>query len=76
MSDNKVLQLLNNIMVTKFKDGLMFDEIVGTKKQLFKALNVPVPTVITSKELDNDEYDESLETETSSDLVDINEVII
>lgn len=53
-SDNKVLQMLNNIMVTKFKDGLLYDEVVGKKKRLFAALGIPVPTVVTSDYKDED----------------------
>ena len=53
-SDNKVLQMLNNIMVTKFKDGLLYDEVVGKKKCLFAALGIPVPTVVTSDYKDED----------------------
>ena len=30
---------------TRFSGGFMFDEIAGKKKELFKILNVPVPTV-------------------------------
>lgn len=54
-SDNKVLQMLNNIMVTKIKEGLIYDEVVGKKKRFFAALGVPVPTVVTSDYQDEDE---------------------
>ena len=58
-SDNKVLQILNNIMVTKFKDGLLYDEVVGKKKRLFEALGVPIPTVVTSDyENENEEIND------------------
>lgn len=43
-SDHKVLAKLNNIMVTQFHNGYYFDEVVGYKKDLFKALNVDLPT--------------------------------
>lgn len=36
---------LQNIYMTQFNAGFMFDEVVGKKKELFKILNVPVPTV-------------------------------
>ena len=44
-SDHKLLAKLQNIYMTQFNAGFMFDEIVGKKKELFKILNVPVPTV-------------------------------
>lgn len=43
-SDNKLLAKLNNIYMTQFSNGWVFDEVVGKKKELFKILNVPVPT--------------------------------
>lgn len=43
-SDYKLLAKLNNIYMTRFKDGWIFDEIVGKKKELFKILNLPLPT--------------------------------
>ena len=43
-SDYKLLGKLNNIYMTRFKDGWIFDEIVGKKKELFKILNLPLPT--------------------------------
>ena len=66
-SDNKVLKIMNNVMVTRFKDGLIFDEVIGQRKQLFVALGVPVPTVIKSKE-------EELEEELCAELDTINSV--
>ena len=65
-SDNKVLQILNNIMVTKFKDGLLYDEVVGKKKRLFEALEVPIPTVVTSDY--EDENEEINDPESVEDL--------
>lgn len=65
-SDNKVLQILNNIMVTKFKDGLLYDEVVGKKKRLFEALGVPIPTVVTSDY--EDENEEINDPESVEDL--------
>ena len=44
-SDHKLLAKLNNIYMTQFKAGWMFDEIVGKYRELFNILNVPVPTV-------------------------------
>lgn len=44
-SDHKLLAKLQNIYMTQFSAGFMFDEVVGKKKELFKILNVPVPTV-------------------------------
>lgn len=44
-SDHKLLAKLQNIYMTQFNAGFMFDEVVGKKKELFKILNVPVPTV-------------------------------
>ena len=43
-SDHKLLAKLNNIYMTRFKDGWIFDEVVGKKKELFKILNLPLPT--------------------------------
>lgn len=43
-SDVKLLAKLNNAMVTCFRDGWYFDEIAGKRKELFKILDVPVPT--------------------------------
>ena len=65
-SDNKVLQILNNIMVTKLKDGLLYDEVVGKKKRLFEALGVPIPTVVTSDY--EDENEEINDPESVEDL--------
>lgn len=60
-SDHKLLAKLNNIYMTQFNAGWMFDEVVGKQKELFKILNVPVPTVeqvIEVEELE-EEIDES-----------------
>lgn len=43
-SDHKLLAKLNNIYLTKVPGGWVFNEIAGKKKELFKVLNVPVPT--------------------------------
>lgn len=43
-SDHKLLGQLNNVYVTRFKDGWIFDEVAGKKKELFRILNVPLPT--------------------------------
>lgn len=44
-SDRKLLAKLNNVYMTQFDNGFMFDEIAGKKKELFNILNVPVPNV-------------------------------
>lgn len=44
-SDHKLLAKLNNVYMTRFDAGFMFDEIAGKRKELFKILNVPVPSV-------------------------------
>lgn len=49
-SDGKLLAKLNNVYMTKFSDGWIFDEVVGKKKELFKILNVPVPSAEQSYE--------------------------
>lgn len=49
-SDGKLLSKLNNVYMTKFSDGWIFDEVVGKKKELFKILNVPVPSAEQSYE--------------------------
>ena len=66
-SDRKVLDLMNNVMVTKFNEGFIFSEVVGQRKRLFEALGVPVPTVIQSKE-------QELEEELCTELDEINSV--
>ncbi len=43
-SDHKLLAKLNNIYLTKVPAGWVFNEIAGKKKELFKVLNVPIPT--------------------------------
>lgn len=43
-SDHKLLGQLNNVYMTRFKDGWIFDEVAGKKKELFRILNVPLPT--------------------------------
>ena len=59
-SDVKILGKLNNIMMTRFKDGWYFDEIAGKKKELFLFLNVPVPSA--NKEIGiNTGYDDQEE---------------
>ena len=66
-SDHKLLAKLNNIYMTQFKAGWMFDEIVGKHRELFNILNVPVPTV--EQVIADDSTDEdSDETDLSFDL--------
>ena len=44
-SDARLLARLNNIYVTQFSGGWKFDEVDAGKQELFKVLNVPVPSV-------------------------------
>lgn len=69
-SDNKLLNKLNNIYMTQFAQGWMFDEIVGEKKELFKILNVPVPNVeqVIENESVDDDWDDALDAEQWGDL--------
>ncbi len=64
-SDTKILNKLNNIMMTKFKDGWYFDEIAGKKKDLFAFLNVPVPSA--NQEIPNGNTDEDANTEDNTE---------
>lgn len=66
-SDHKLLAKLNNIYMTRFKDGWIFDEVVGKKKELFRILNVSVPTCEQTANLDDLPED-------SDDLADIEEI--
>lgn len=51
-SDHKLLGKLNNVYITKFNEGWIFDEIAGKKKDLFAILGVPAPSAekVTSQE--------------------------
>ena len=42
-SDSKILQVLNNVMQTRFNHGYYFDEVAGKKIKYFEALGVGVP---------------------------------
>ena len=42
-SDAKILQVLNNVMQTRFNYGYYFDEVAGKKIKYFEALGVGVP---------------------------------
>ena len=42
-SDAKILQVLNNVMQTRFNHGYYFDEVAGKKIKYFEALGVGVP---------------------------------
>ena len=44
-SDHKLLRGLNNVSLSSYADGWMFDEIAGKRKTLFTILGVEVPTV-------------------------------
>lgn len=60
-SDYKLLAKLNNVMMTKFKDGWYFDEIVGKKRELFSILNVAIPSAeqsVNEDKLDTTEANE------------------
>lgn len=39
----KIFSSLSNITQTIFPDGCYFSEVVGKKKDLFEALNIPLP---------------------------------
>lgn len=66
-SDHKLLAKLNNIYMTRFKDGWIFDEVVGKKKELFKILNLPLPT----SEKIFEESDGSVEQDELADVEEI-----
>lgn len=42
-SDSKILQVLNNVMQTRFNHGYYFNEVAGKKIKYFEALGVGVP---------------------------------
>ena len=46
--------------MTYFKEGWIFDEVVGKKEELFRILNLPVPSSeqIVKMEDSQEEYDE------------------
>lgn len=63
-SDHKLLSKLNNVMVTRFNNGWYFDEVVGYKKDLFKAIGVDIPSVSAGNDdLVEDEEQSSTEDE-------------
>ena len=64
-SDHKLLAKLNNIYMTQFNAGWMFDEIVGKQKELFKILNIPVPTVeqVIAEDWVEEDLDEEINTQ-------------
>lgn len=66
-SDHKLLAKLNNIYMTHVNDGWVFDEIVEEKKELFRILNLPVPT--------SEQFVEQNDApEAPDDLIDIEEI--
>lgn len=67
-SDSKLLGKLDNIYMTRFKDGWIFDEVVGQKKELFKILNLPLPTC---EQFINEQTDVA---EAPDELIDIEEI--
>ena len=71
-SDHKLLAKLNNIYMTRFKDGWIFDEVVGKTKELFKILNLPLPTC----ELIVDKSDEAGEPQDQGEIADIEEIAL
>lgn len=54
--------------MTRFKDGWIFDEVVGQKKELFKILNLPLPTC---EQFINEQSDVA---EVPDELMDIEEI--
>ena len=64
---DKLLAKLNNIYMTHVNDGWVFDEIVEEKKELFRILNLPVPT--------SEQFVEQNDApEAPDDLIDIEEI--
>ncbi|MFR6360180.1 MAG: hypothetical protein ACLUNV_11600 [Sutterella wadsworthensis] len=66
-SDHKLLAKLNNIYMTHVNDGWVFDEIVEEKKELFRILNLPVPT--SGQFVEQNDAQEA-----PDDLIDIEEI--
>ena len=66
-SDHKLLAKLNNIYMTHFNGGWVFDEIVEEKKELFRILNLPVPT-------SGQFVEQNDAPEAPDDLIDIEEI--
>lgn len=66
-SDVKLLAKLNNVYMTKFNNGWIFDEVVGKKKELFKILSVPLPSAeqVFERQYEKEEPDHSLDYEES-----------
>lgn len=62
-SDCKLVAKLDNIMMTRFRDGWYFDEITKKKAELFKIIGVPVPTTAQEGTLDDIIYDNDPSTE-------------
>ena len=60
-SDRKLLRKLNNIMAHSSEFGVLFDEIVGKRKDLLKILGVPLPGKENAGEIDNEEQTNSEE---------------
>ena len=49
--------------MTKFKAGWLFDEAAGKRKELFKILNVAVPSAEKFVVIEQDEQPEEINTE-------------
>jgi hypothetical protein len=49
--------------MTKFKAGWLFDEVAGKRKELFKILNVAVPSAEKFVVIEQDEQPEEINTE-------------
>ena len=56
-SDNKLLRKLNNIFATSSQYGVLFDPIVGKRKDLLTILDVPLPGKEKTGEVDPDDED-------------------
>lgn len=71
-SDHKLLAKLNNIYMTRFSDGWIFDEVAGKKKSLFTILGVPLPgsEKIALQEEQTSEKDDST-SQTADDREDL-----
>ena len=68
-SDRKLLAKLNNIYLLKCPSGWVFDEISGHKKDLFRIIGVPVPTVgKTMVEDKEDDQEIDISDDTSMDI--------
>lgn len=60
-SDSKLLAKLNNVYMTEFPKGWIFDEVAGKRKELFQILNVPVPTAeqVFARDAEGDVFEDA-----------------